>query len=245
MSEILISADNISLITQGRKIIDCVSLDIKEDSFISVIGPNGAGKTMLLRCLMKLVKLNSGKVSHKKGLKIGYVPQSLHINNAIPINVRSFLRLNKKDSLAKITEISHETNIEMLMNYQISSLSGGELQRVLLARSLLSCPDILILDEPVQNLDISNQITFYKILDEITKQRKIAVLMISHDLHVVMASTQQVICFNHHICCQGQPQEIAQNTEFKHLFGAHMAKFLAVYHHHHEQGHDELHNHPH
>lgn len=231
----LIKLENIVVTRQQKSILEDVSLTINEKEFLTIIGPNGAGKSMLLKCLMGFYKPDSGQVIKRPGLKIGYVPQRLNIDDSIPMSVERFLNLRKTKK--NWEQVISQTNVDSLLNMSISALSGGQLQRVLLARALLGQPDLLILDEPAQNLDVSGQLQFYKLLDEIYKQGGIAILMVSHELHLVMASSQKVICLYHHICCSGEPHTVMRDPEFISLFGNDMAKMMAVYNHQHNHSH--------
>lgn len=235
----LISAESLNVIRQGKHILKDVSLSIHANEFITVIGPNGAGKSMLLKCLMGFYKPDGGKVTQKKGLKVGYVPQRFIPDPTMPISAKRFLTIKKKVDKNDLDQIISETNIESILNKPIAVLSGGEFQRVLLARSLLDHPEIIILDEPAQNLDITGQIGFYKLLERIYKERSFSILMVSHDLHMVMASTNQVICLYHHICCSGQPNIVTKDPKFISLFGHEMANMMAMYHHHHSHTHND------
>jgi len=196
----------------------------------------------LLKVLMGLEKPNEGSISTKPNLRVGYVPQRLLPNPSMPLQVKRFLTVAQKVTSEQLNSISEETNIIALLNKPLYSLSGGELQRVLLARALLGNPELLVLDEPAQNLDIAGQLSFYKLLDKVYNERKIAILMVSHDLHMVMASTKQVICLYKHICCSGTPQIVAKDPEFKKLFGEDMASFMAAYQHSHDHSHDHVHD---
>ena len=239
----LIQAKNISVTRGNRTILNDVSLDIFKQDFVTIIGPNGAGKSMLLKCIMGFYQADSGVVDKHPDLKIGYLPQRLTANQTIPINVERFLRLRKKFSKEDFAAVINETQTENLLNKALYVLSGGELQRVLLARALLDNPSILILDEPAQNLDVSGQLAFYKLIEKIHLLRRISILMVSHDLHLVMSSTKKVVCLYHHICCSGEPQIVAKDPEFISLFGNDMAKLMSVYHHSHDHQHDHTHDH--
>ena len=243
MSAPLISASNISLSRKGKTILEEVSLDIHAGEFITIVGPNGAGKTVLLSVLVGLIKPGSGKIERSKNdLRIGYMPQRFVPEATLPITVGRFLKLGKKSITNEhISETLSLTGAGELINRPLHVLSGGELQRVLLARALLGNPDILVLDEPAQNLDISGELSFYKLIDQIYKQRKCAILMVSHDLHMVMASTSKVVCLFRHICCSGAPDKVTKDPAFSALFGNDMAKMVAVYQH----SHDHDHNHEH
>lgn len=240
----LIEGIDICLTRQERTILSNVSLKIDSGDFITLIGPNGAGKSMLLKTLLGLIKPDSGRVIRKDGLRIGFVPESLNIDPTLPLSVKRFLTLNaNKDELDD--EIIAETNITDLLDRQMTNLSGGERQRVLLARALHAHPEILILDEPAQNLDMSGQLNLYALMEKIFELRKIAILMVSHDLHLVMSSTQKVVCLYEHICCSGEPQAVAKDPEFISLFGHDMARLLSVYPHAHDHSHDHDHEHDH
>ena len=193
---------------------------------------------MLLKSLMGFYQPESGVITRKKGLKIGYVPQRIIPDHTMPITTQRFLSLRKKTDATSIQKTAKETGVEKILKKPLSVLSGGELQRVLLARSLLDNPQLLVLDEPAQNLDISGQLSFYKLLERIYEERNLSILMVSHDLHMVMASTKQVICLFHHICCSGEPHVVTQDPEFISLFGHDMANMMAVYQHSHNHKHD-------
>ena len=227
----LISAQNISVIKNEKAILDNIEIEIKKNDFLTIIGPNGAGKTMLLKCLMEFYKPNSGQIIKKPNLKIGYMPQSINIINTMPMSVQNFITMRKKFDEISFRQVVSETQIEKIINKQLSVLSGGEMQRVLLARSLLNNPELLILDEPAQNLDVSGQIYFYNLLQSIYLKRGLSILMVSHDLHLVMASTKKVLCLSNHICCIGKPQQITKDPEFISMFGKDMANIMAVYQH--------------
>jgi zinc transport system ATP-binding protein len=182
---------------------------------------------------MGFYKPDKGTIIKKENLKIGYVPQSTNINNTMQINVKNFITLRKKFDQLSLKQVVIETKIGEIINKQISVLSGGEMQRVLLARSLLNNPELIILDEPAQNLDIAGQMNFYELLQSIYSKRKLSILMVSHDLHLVMVSTKKVLCLSNHICCSGKPQQIAQDPEFISMFGKDMANMMAVYQHNH------------
>lgn len=227
----LISAKNVSVLKHQKSILDNIDIQINKNDFITIIGPNGAGKTMLLKCLMGFYKPTSGRIERKEKLKIGYMPQSISIINTMPITVKDFITVRKEYDDISLNKVITEVSIGEIVNKQLSVLSGGEMQRVLLARSLLNNPDLLILDEPAQNLDISGQLNFYKLIQEIYSKRDISILMVSHDLHLVMVSTKKVLCLSNHICCSGKPQQVAQDPEFISMFGKDMANMMAVYQH--------------
>ena len=235
----LIRASNVSVYKNQKAILKNIDIEIIKKDFISIIGPNGAGKTMLLKCLMGFYKPDVGQIERKKSLKIGYMPQNINIVNTMPISVKSFITLRKTFDEFSFKQVVLETEISELVNKQLSILSGGEMQRVLLARSLLNNPELLILDEPAQNLDISGQMSFYKLLQSIYTNRDLSILMVSHDLHLVMVSTKSVFCLSNHVCCSGKPQQIAEDPEFISMFGKDMAKMMAVYQHTNDINHNQ------
>ena len=227
----LISAHNLNVIRNEKAILKNIDVEINKNDFLTIIGPNGAGKTMLLKCLMEFYKPDSGKIIKKPNLRIGYMPQSINIINTMPMSVRNFITVRKKFDEISFRHVISETETDKVINKQLSVLSGGEMQRVLLARSLLNNPELLILDEPAQNLDVSGQINFYKLLQSIYSKRNLSILMVSHDLHLVMVSTKKVLCLSNHICCVGKPQQITKDPEFILMFGKDMASIMAVYQH--------------
>ncbi len=239
----LIQASNITVSRQGNKILENVSVVVGEHDFLTVIGPNGAGKSMLLKCLIGFYMPDTGKIRKMAGLRVGYVPQNFSPEHTMPISVKRFLGLRRKTEKAVVEKVAEETGIVTILDQPLFNLSGGERQRVLLARSLLDNPHLLVLDEPAQNLDISGQLGFYKLIEKIYKERKVSVLMVSHDLHLVMASTNEVICLFHHVCCSGEPQLVAKDPEFISLFGKDMATMMAAYQHSHDHVHHHNHSH--
>jgi zinc transport system ATP-binding protein len=238
LTNALISAKNVSVLKNQKSILENIDIQINKKDFITIIGPNGAGKTMLLKCLMGFYKPTSGMIERKEKLKIGYMPQSINVINTMPMTVKGFITVKKKYDDVSLHKVITEVNLGEIVNKQLSVLSGGEMQRVLLARSLLNNPDLLILDEPAQNLDISGQLNFYKLIQEIYSKRNISILMVSHDLHLVMVSTKKVLCLYKHICCSGAPQQIAKDPEFLAMFGKDMANMMSIYQHSHDHDHD-------
>ncbi len=221
-------------------VLDNVSLEIAEHDFTTLVGPNGAGKTVLLRQLLQLEKPDHGTVQHAAGLRIGYVPEKISIDASLPLQVKRFVTLNNRVSAAALDTLADETGMTDLLDRPLAALSGGELQRVLLARALVRNPNLLVLDEPAQNLDVNGQLQFYQLIEKIYETRKLAILMVSHDLHLVMSSTRKVVCLYHHICCSGAPDSVARDPEFISIFGTDMAQLMAVYPHKHT--HDHTHN---
>ena len=238
MPNALINVNNISLSHEGKNILDNVSFKLHPGEFITLIGPNGAGKSSLIKVLLGIIKQDSGEVIRNDHIKLGYTPQSFSANPYIPISVIDFLTLNQRlDN--KFTEETYKlTGIEDLINLPLKNLSGGELQKVLLTRALLNKPNVLILDEPAQNLDVDAQIQLYKLIQDIHQKQNCAVLMVSHDLHRVMKESTQVICLYHHICCEGLPESILKDDQFNDLFADQIHDLMATYEHHHNHQHE-------
>jgi zinc transport system ATP-binding protein len=238
MSDALITAQNISLNYQGKKILDDVSFSLNPGEFITLIGPNGAGKSSLIKVLLGLIKQDSGKIKRSKSIRLGYTPQLFTPNPFIPISVVDFLTLNQKIEKSFIGATAETTGVTSLLNLQLKDLSGGELQKVLLTRALMNKPNVLILDEPAQNLDVDGQMQLYKLIQEIHQTQNCAVLMVSHDLHRVMKESTQVLCLYHHICCKGHPEAILKDEQFNDLFADQMTELMATYEHHHNHNHE-------
>ncbi|MDO5658728.1 MAG: metal ABC transporter ATP-binding protein [Paracoccus sp. (in: a-proteobacteria)] len=217
-----------------------VDFSILPGEIVTVLGPNGSGKSTLVRAVLGHLRLSSGSVMRRAGLRIGYVPQRVHIDDRIPMTVRRFLSLPRRVSDAEAARVLARTGAEGLENRQITRLSGGQFQRVLLARALLHAPDLLVLDEPTQGLDQPGIVAFYQLIDEIRQETGAAVLMVSHDLLVVMRASDRVLCLNGHICCQGSPQLVSEAPEYRALFGAESAETLALYRHRHDHDHDHV-----
>ena len=238
MPNALINVNNISLSHEGKNILDNVSFKLHPGEFVTLIGPNGAGKSSLIKVLLGIIKQDSGEVIRNDHIKLGYTPQSFSANPYIPISVIDFLTLNQRlDN--KFTEETYKlTGIEDLINLPLKNLSGGELQKVLLTRALLNKPNVLILDEPAQNLDVDAQIQLYKLIQDIHQKQNCAVLMVSHDLHRVMKESTQVLCLYHHICCEGLPESILKDDQFNDLFADQIHDLMATYEHHHNHQHE-------
>lgn len=234
----LVQMRQISVSFGNRKVLQNINLNVYADSITTIVGPNGGGKSTLLKVLLKLHMPDEGQVTHQKGLKIGYVPQKLHLDHSIPITVQKFLSLKPNCSAQAIREALALFSIEHLAQNSMQKLSGGELQRVLLARAILNRPHLLVLDEPMQGVDITGQTELYQLLNDTRKLLNCAILMVSHDLNIVMANTDEVLCINRHICCAGSPETVTNDPQFIHFFGDQFAKNVAFYSHHHNHHHD-------
>ena len=233
----LIEATNLSVRYGRNTVLKNINLSINKGEIVTIVGPNGSGKTTFFKAIIRTAPISEGKVELKPHLKMGYVPQHLNIDRSLPLTVERFLNLaRKKDdkSLEKATELVGTSN---LLNHQITSLSGGQMQRVLLAKALINEPEILLLDEATRGLDQPGAAWFYQKIEKIRETTGCAIFMISHDLHVVMGTSDRVICLNGHICCQGPPQSVATSPEYKALFGSNIEGTFALYKHAHDHDH--------
>jgi zinc transport system ATP-binding protein len=215
-----------------------VSLEVQAGEAVAVIGPNGAGKTTLLRVVLGLLKPTRGGVVRQAGVAFGYVPQRFAIDPTLPMTVRRFLSLPRRRSRTDIENALDEVGAGYAIDRELQALSGGEFQRVMLARGLLRRPDILVLDEPLQGVDVGGQIALFDLIGRLRQAHGFAVLMVSHDLHLVMSATDRVICLNHHVCCHGEPEAVSRHPEYRELFGREAGRALAIYHHAHDHAHD-------
>lgn len=235
MSDALLELKQISVKIAERTIIENVSLQLQRGEIITVIGPNGAGKSTLLRVALGLLAPTTGSVYKPSAARIGYMPQRLQIDVTLPLSTERFLRLGGS-SRAKIGEALAEVAMTGIEQRSLQTLSGGELQRILLARALLRDPDLLVLDEPVQGVDLGGQTAMYELIGTVRQRHRCAVLMVSHDLQWVMAQTDHVLCLNQHICCEGHPEQVGNDPAYRELFGLQVSN-IAPYHHHHNHQH--------
>ena len=241
----LLQARDISVLLAGAEVLSHVSLAVQPGEIVTVLGPNGSGKSTLLRALLGIVPLSGGSVARAPGLRLGYVPQRLAFDVSLPMTVRRFLSLPHWSSDAEASAALKRVGVEGSEGRQMSALSGGQFQRVLLARALLTRPQLLVLDEPTQGLDQPGEAAFYRLIEEVRRETGAGVLMVSHDLHVVMAASDRVICLNHHICCEGTPRVVSNAPEYRALFGLGTQGALALYQHHHDHNHDGDEGHAH
>jgi zinc transport system ATP-binding protein len=234
----LIQVENLSVRYGARTALSRVSLRVEPSEIVTIVGPNGSGKTSLLRAIIGAIKPLQGRVLQASSLKIGYVPQKLHIDETLPITVSRFLKLPGGVTAADIDYALTQAGVPELEKAQLSQLSGGQFQRVLLARALIGKPDLLLLDEATQGLDQRGSASFYQQIETVRQATGCAVLMISHELHVVMSASDRVICLNGHVCCEGTPAVVASAPEYRALFGTGTGGALALYRHEHDHGHD-------
>lgn len=234
----LVSARGLAFSRHGRTILSGIDLDVRPGEIVTLIGPNGAGKTTLVKLVLGIETPDAGTVSMPPTTRIGYVPQRFEVQRAIPMTVAHFLALGHDASPAAVEAALKDVGAERTAHQQLSQLSGGETQRVLIARALLRNPNLLVLDEPARGVDYVGEADLYDLIGRIRDERKLGVLLISHDLHVVMAKSDRVICLNGHVCCSGQPETVAQHAEYARLFGPQASSTLGVYLHHHDHAHD-------
>ncbi len=234
----LIKISNLEVKYGSKFVLKNMNLSLKAGEIVTIVGPNGSGKTTLFKAIIGTVPISKGTIEVKPNLRIGYEPQQLKIDQTLPITVERFLKLSNINFEKSLDKTELILGSKDLLDVQINSLSGGEMQRVLLARALINDPQILLLDEATRGLDQPGVATFYRKIENIRKSTNCAILMISHDLHVVMSSSDRVICVNGHICCQGTPEIVATSPEYQALFGGDVDGTFALYRHHHDHKHD-------
>ena len=240
-SDALLCLDNVTVERNGEKHLDRINLCIRKGEIVTLIGPNGAGKSTLVKTALGLLQPTQGKIIRPKSLIIGYVPQSLELEESMPVTVRRFLSVSlhsndlKEENLHKTLSL---VGAPGLLDRPLKLVSGGEMRRIILARALLKKPDMLILDEPTSGVDVTGQASLYALIANIRNQYHCGVLLVSHNLHIVMAATDRVICLNRHLCCSGTPEDVRAHPQYVSLFGQHDADTLGIYRHHHDHEHN-------
>ncbi|ARE40178.1 Zinc ABC transporter, ATP-binding protein ZnuC [Rhodovulum sp. P5] len=234
----LVAARGLEIRYGGVVALRKLDFTIDSGEIVTVIGPNGSGKSSLVRALLGVVRPAAGQITRRAGLRIGYVPQKLAVDDRMPLTVRRFLSLPDRRSFADVRAMLAHVGADGLEDRQMTALSGGQFQRVLLARALLSDPDLLILDEATQGLDQPGTAAFYQLIADVRQETGAAILMVSHDLHVVMSASDRVVCLNGHVCCEGQPHVVTAAPEYRALFGHGTHGTMALYRHEHDHGHD-------
>ncbi|MEZ5897936.1 MAG: ATP-binding cassette domain-containing protein [Hyphomicrobium sp.] len=234
----LISARDLAITRGGRPLLSGVDLDVRSGEIVTLIGPNGAGKSTLVKLILSILKPDRGTIFKQPGTRIGYVPQKFAADGTIPMTVERFLALGNDVSAAEVAKALDEAGVAHTANQQLTQLSGGETQRVLIARALLRKPNLLVLDEPASGVDYAGEAELYDLIGGLRDRHRLGVLLVSHDLHVVMRKSDRVLCLNGHVCCSGRPEAVARSDEYIRLFGEEAAKSLAIYHHHHDHKHD-------
>ncbi len=233
---ILVKLENAGFKIKDKILVEGISLSVEKGKIVTLIGPNGSGKSTTAKIALGIYKNIEGKVE-KFTNKIGYVPQKISIDWTLPLRVKDFMNLTESINDEQINEALSLTGVPHLKNNNLGSLSGGEFQRVLLARAISKKPELLVLDEPVQGVDYTGEIALYELIKKISDELKCGILLISHDLHTVMSATDHVVCLNGHVCCSGSPIDVASNHEYKALFGEQASKTLALYEHNHDHVH--------
>lgn len=238
----LLEARDVDVRIGALRVLDRVNFRLEAGEIVTIVGPNGSGKSTFLRTLIGAHQPTSGTVTRADGLRIGYIPQKLQIDSTLPITVARFLNLPSRVEATKVRDALAQAGVGDLAQRPMVGLSGGQFQRVLLARALLASPDVLVLDEATQGLDQTGSASFYRQIEEVRQTLGCAVLMVSHELHVVMAASDRVICLNGHVCCEGAPEHVASAPEYRALFGTGTQGALALYRHDHDHAHDEAGN---
>lgn len=235
-SSLLIELENIAYMEGGKAILRDISLGLSADEIVTIIGPNGSGKSTLIKIMLGIMQPNQGSLWKREYLKIGYMPQRFSSSPVLPMTARRFLSLQHPNNNS-IEEAIALIGIQGLVHKQLHHLSGGEIQQLLLANALMGKPDLLILDEPIQGMDVNAQDHFYGLVEDIRADQGCAIVMVSHDLHMVMRNTDRVICMNHHICCSGTPDDIKENPAYQLLFKDENFRHISLYHHQHHHTH--------
>lgn len=236
--EVLVDVLDIQVILENQLILTDVSLTLARGDIVTLIGPNGAGKTTLIHVILGFLKPSRGRVISRPGIRIGYMPQKIHIDPAFPLSVERFLKLSPASNGGRVKEVLEMVRAYGLLRQPLRGLSGGEMQRVLLAKALMTRPHLLVLDEPLQAVDLPGQSEFYALMEDIRRRFQCSILLVSHDLHWVFESSDRVICLNKHICCEGAPVNVASDPRYQKLFGTPPLKRVMPYQHVHDHTHD-------
>jgi len=236
-NKLLVKLENAGVYRSSKWLVRGISLEINQGQIVTLIGPNGSGKTTTAKMILNILNTDEGLVTGNAN-KMAYVPQKINIDWTMPLRVIDFMKITSSLNNTQITESLVMTGVDKLLYNQIHSLSGGEFQRVLIARAIAKKPDLLVLDEPVQGVDFNGEIALYNLIKEISVNLNCGILLISHDMHFVMSTTDHVICLNGHICCSGSPSNVVKNPEYIKLFGEHNSETLSYYQHQHDHSHD-------
>ena len=237
-NKILLKVEEAGVSFNNKSLVSGVSLQVRKGEIVTLIGPNGSGKSTTAKIALGIYKNIEGKVQ-KFTDKVGYVPQKISIDWTLPLRVSDFMVLTENLSADEIEEALSLTGVNHLVNKNLGNLSGGEFQRVLLARAISKKPDLLVLDEPVQGVDFTGEIALYELIKKISEKLNCGILLISHDLHMVMSATDHVVCLNGHVCCSGSPIDVAKDKEYKALFGDQASQTLSIYEHKHDHEHTD------
>lgn len=235
--ELLVRAENLGVRRGGRWLVAGVDLAVHRGEIVTIVGPNGSGKSTTAKAVIGVLTTDTGTVWRKRGLTVGYLPQRLSIDWSLPLTVERLVTLTAPHPESKVAAALKAVGMAHLAKAKVQQLSGGELQRALLARAMIAAPDLLVLDEPVQGVDFTGEVELYRLIEQARDRTGCGILLISHDLHLVMAQTDTVVCLNGHVCCTGTPSTVAANPEYRKLFGARAAETLAIYSHDHDHTH--------
>ena len=235
--KLLVKLENAGVFRSSKWLVRGISLEINQGEIVTLIGPNGSGKTTTAKMILNILNTDEGLVTGK-ARKMAYVPQKINIDWTMPLRVIDFMKITNSLNNTEINESLSMTGVDKLLYNQIHSLSGGEFQRVLIARAIAKKPDLLVLDEPVQGVDFNGELALYNLIKEISVNLNCGILLISHDMHFVMSTTDHVICLNGHICCSGSPSNVVKNPEYIKLFGQHNSETLSYYQHRHDHSHN-------
>jgi len=236
--KVLLKIEDVGLLKNDKWLVKGVSLEVKQGEIVTLIGPNGSGKSTTAKIALGIYKEVEGKVK-KFTNKIGYVPQKISVDWTLPIRVIDFMSLTDGPTNEQINIALNLTGVEHLRNKSLGNLSGGEFQRVLIARAIAKQPELLVLDEPVQGVDFKGEVVLYELIKKISEELNCGILLISHDLHVVMSASDFVVCLNGHVCCSGTPQVVAKNNKYQELFGDRASSILSLYEHKHDHTHSQ------
>ena len=236
-NKLLVKLENAGVYRSSKWLVRGISFEINQGQIVTLIGPNGSGKTTTAKMILNILNTDEGLVKGNAH-KMAYVPQKINIDWTMPLRVIDFMKITSSLNNTQIIEFLVMTGVDKLLYNQIHNLSGGEFQRVLIARAIAKKPDLLVLDEPVQGVDFNGEIALYNLIKEISVNLNCGILLISHDMHFVMSTTDHVICLNGHICCSGSPSNVVKNPEYIKLFGEHNSETLSYYQHQHDHSHD-------
>ena len=235
--KLLVKLENAGVQRMSKWLVKKISFEISQGQIVTLIGPNGSGKTTTAKMILKIMNADEGQITRNTD-KMAYVPQKINIDWTMPLRVIDFMKITNNLNDNQVVESLTTTGVDKLLYNQIHNLSGGEFQRVLIARAIAKKPDLLVLDEPVQGVDYNGEIALYNLIKKISVNLNCGILLISHDMHFVMSTTDHVVCLNGHICCSGTPSSVVKNPEYIKLFGEHNSETLSYYQHHHDHSHD-------
>ena len=236
-NKLLVKLQNAGVQRTSKWLVKGISLEVNQGQIVTLIGPNGSGKTTTAKMILNIMNADEGKITRNTD-NMAYVPQKINIDWTMPLRVIDFMKITNNLNNNQVLESLTTTGVDKLLYNQIHNLSGGEFQRVLIARAIAKKPDLLVLDEPVQGVDYNGEIALYNLIKKISVNLNCGILLISHDMHFVMSTTDHVVCLNGHICCSGTPSSVVKNPEYIKLFGEHNSETLSYYQHHHDHSHD-------